>query len=445
MESNITSLLDKADEPTVSVVGLGYVGLPVALALVHAGFQVVGYDINQAHVDAILGGDPQVATVTDEELRDGLDTGRFLPTTDPDPLERCSAVIICVPSPLGRGGVPDPSAIRAASELVARKARPGVLVVLESTSYPGTTRELVLPPLQARLGEVGRDFFLAFVPERIDPGNAQYNLRNTPRIVGGITPACARRAAALYERFVPQCHLVSSPEVAETAKLLENAFRNINIAWVNELMAFCQEAGIDVDEVIQAASTKPFGYMPFWPGPGVGGECIPVDPRYLAWRARMLRSPLRLLETAMDINDQQPDVAVEQIVEALNQGGHAVNEALVLLLGVAYKPDTNDVRNAPALVIIDRLLNRGARVLYHDPHVPRLEIPGHGAKNSVQLHDELLEAADITVLLTRHPGLDYERVQRVARRFLDLTHGTPAVMASDDDAAAADDQAGSAG
>lgn len=409
-------------DATAGVVGVGYVGLPLALALVRSGFRVVAFDINPARVEALRAGEPGVATATADEVREALGTGRFEPTTDPDRLAGCAAVIICVPSPVGPAGEPDPSAIRAAGELVAEKVKPGVLVVLESTSYPGTTRELVLPPLQRRLGEPGRDFYLAFVPERLDPGNPQFHLANTPRIVGGITPECARRAAALYGRFVPACHLVSSPEVAETAKLVENAFRNINIAWVNELKAFCDRAGIDVDEVIRAAATKPFGFMPFWPGPGVGGECIPVDPRYLAWRARMVGTPLRLLEQAMDINDRQPEYSVERIAAALNDAGHPVKEALILILGVAYKPDVDDLRNAPALVIMERLLELGARILYHDPHVPRVELRGMEFR-SVPLSDELLQAADLTVLLTRHSSLDYARVTRLAHRFLDLTHG----------------------
>lgn len=406
----------------IGVVGLGYVGLPLALALVRAGFGVVGYDINRTRIRALRAGVPGVATATPEELQEALATGRLEPVTDPDRLGDCAAVIICVPSPMGPAGEPDPSAIRAASQLVADKVRPGVLVVLESTSYPGTTRELLLPPLRQRLGEPGRDFYLAFVPERLDPGNPEFNLGNTPRIVGGITPECTRRAAALYRRFVPACHLVSSPEVAETAKLVENAFRNINIAWVNELKAFCDRAGIDVDEVIQAAATKPFGFMAFWPGPGVGGECIPVDPRYLAWRARLLHQPLRLLEEAMDINDRQPEYSVQRIAAVLNRAGRPVKGSLVLILGVAYKPDVDDIRNAPALAVIDGLRRLGARVLYHDPLVPRVEAGGVTLP-AVALDDGVLRAADLTVLMTRHSGIDYAWVRRASRLFLDLTHG----------------------
>lgn len=406
----------------IGVVGLGYVGLPVALAYATHGFHVVGYDISQTHIAALCQGIPEVVTATVDDLTTALNSGSFVPTTNAQHLQGCAALIICVPTPLAPGGIPDLSALQAAASTVAEHAHPGVTVILESTSYPGTTREILLPLLESRLGKVGVDFFLGFVPERIDPGNKVYRLDNTPRIVGGMTPECTRHIVALYQQIVSDCYPVSSPEVAETAKLLENSFRNINIAWVNELLRFCQETGLDVDEVIRAAATKPFGYMPFWPGPGVGGECIPVDPRYLAWRARVVHSPLYLLEHALDTNDWQPLYEVDQIKEILNQAGRPISQALILIIGVAYKPDVADVRNAPALLVIERLQKAGARVMYHDPYVSTIEVVGNKLR-SVDLSKRLLQGVDLAVLVTAHSSVDVDHIYRLVPRFLDLTHG----------------------
>lgn len=409
-------------EESIGLVGVGYVGLPVALAFARRGFHVIGYDTNPAHVAALQNGDPEVVTATADELLEALNVGSFEPTTDVSRLDHCGAFIICVPTPLDPGGTPDLSALQAAARMVAQHVQPGVTVVLESTSYPGTTRDIFLPLLEQRLGQVGQDFCLGFVPERIDPGNATYRLENTPRIVGGVTATCTDRILTLYEHVVPQCYPVSSPEAAETAKLLENSFRNINIAWVNELMRFCDEAGLDVDEVIRAAATKPFGFMAFWPGPGVGGECIPVDPRYLTWRARRARSPLHLLERALDTNDWQPFYAVQQIQYVLQQSTRPASEALVLLIGVAYKPNVADVRNAPALVIMERLVRCGIRVVYHDPYVSSVDINGE-FRHSVSLSDDLLHEVDLAVMVTEHANIDREYITRETPRFLDLTHG----------------------
>lgn len=410
-------------DQAIGVIGVGYVGLPVALAFARQGFQVVAYDVNADHIAAIRRGDPEVVTASPDELRQALASGNLQPTLEPTRLAPCAAIIICVPTPLADGGTPDLSALQSAAQTVAQNARQGVTVVLESTSYPGTTRDILLPLMEKRLGRVGIDFFLGFVPERIDPGNAAYNLANTPRIVGGMTTECTHRISRLYQQIVPQCHPVSSPEAAELAKLLENSFRNINIAWANELMRFCDENHIDIDEVIRAAATKPFGFMPFWPGPGVGGECIPVDPRYLAWRARVARSPLYLLERALDTNDLQPLYATRKITEILHRAGRPLSQSRVLIVGVSYKPNVADIRNAPALIIIERLLNLGAHVLYHDPLVDALEIDGRKLR-SVTLTERLLPGIDLAVVVTKHSAVDVDYVCRTAPRFLDLTHGT---------------------
>lgn len=407
---------------TIAVMGVGYVGLPVALAFARQGFHVVAYDVNANHIAALSQGTPEVVTATADDLRQALDLGNLEPTIDASRLTRCAAVIVCVPTPLDVGGIPDLSAVRSAARTLASNVSPGVTVILESTSYPGTTREILLPLLQSRLGRVGVDFFLGFVPERIDPGNPDYRLENTPRIVGGMTSDCTRRISTLYQQIVPKCHVVSSPEAAETAKLLENSFRNINIAWANELMRFCDESGIDIDEVIGAAATKPFGFMPFWPGPGVGGECIPVDPRYLAWRARVRRSPLYLLERALDTNDLQPLYATQKITEILQRAGLPPAHARVLIIGVSYKPNVADIRNAPALLIMERLMKLGTHVIYHDPLVRTLKI-GERTLQSVQLTDRLLSHIDLTVLVTPHSAMDIESACRLSPRFLDLTHG----------------------
>ena len=406
---------------SVGVLGLGYVGLPLGVAMAEAGLTVFGYDVDERRVQALVRGEPGVPSVDATDLRRLVADQRLQPTTDPSVLAQCRALIICVPTPIGPGGVPDLSAVEAATRTVAEQARRGTLVILESTSYPGTTREVVLPPLAQRLGEVGQDFFLAFFPERIDPGNVHFNVRNTPRLVGGVTPACTRMASDLYARFVPACHAVKSPEVAEMAKLLENAFRNVNIALVNELMQFCDHAGLDVDEVIAAAATKPFGYMPFRPGPGIGGECIPVDPHYLAWRARRDNVPLRLLEAAMDINDRMPEYATTRIVHTLNASGFPVNGSVVLLMGVAYKADVADTRNAPSRAIAGRLLEGHATVLYHDPHIPSFQVGQH-VLQSEELSDTLLKLADLVVVLTPHSAIDFAHVRVTARRVLDFSH-----------------------
>ena len=404
----------------MAVVGVGYVGLPLALALAEADYRVYGVDIDPRRVAGLLSGDPGVETAGRAQLRRALDSGAFTPTTDWSVLNECRVVVIAVPTPL-HDGEPDLSALRDAAEMVSRHVARNTLVVLESTSYPGTTREILLPPLTAAVGAAGKDFFLAFVPERIDPGNPDYSIATTPRIVGGMTPACADRAAALYLRVTRSVSIVSSPEAAEMAKLLENAFRNLNIAFANELSLVCDRLALDVREVIHAAATKPFGFMPFYPGPGIGGECIPVDPRYLAWRARKMGEPMHLLELAVDLNTSMPDRTLERIGRALNAQGIALRNATVLVLGVSYKPDIGDQRNAPALSVLSRLLEYGAEVHYHDPYVPEVEIGGRRLQ-STDISADVVRRCDLAVALVAHTGVDYRGIAR-RMHFLDLSSG----------------------
>lgn len=403
----------------IFIVGVGYVGLPLAIALAEAGFAVTGYDTNPSRVADLRQGRPGVETVSARRLRRTLRAGTFVPTTKPAALLDCEAVVISVPTPIHADGTPDTSALESAARLTVEGAQPGTLVVVESTSYPGTARTFFLPGLRHRLGRAGQDFYLASVPERIDPGNRRYRLGTTPRLIGGVTPACGEMARSLYEHVVPTCHVVSSPEVAEMAKLLENAFRNVNIALVSELAILCEPAGIDVREVIRAAATKPFGYMPFVPGIGVGGECIPVDPAYLTWYARRKGLPMRTLERAIETNEAMPGHAVRRIEAALQRDGEEIAGARVLVLGVSYKPDVGDMRNSPALRVVVELHRRGAVVAYHDPLVATLTVDDVQLV-SQELTEDVLRDAAICVVLTAHKDFELGRVQAFARRYLNL-------------------------
>ncbi len=403
----------------VCVVGVGYVGLPLAIALSAAGFQVTGYDTNRRRVEELALGRPGVETVTPSRLRRALRAGTFVPTSDPADLSGSQAIVIAVPTPIHPDGTPDTAALESAARLTVEEAAPGTLVVVESTSYPGTARTFLLPGLSRRLGQAGQDFYLASVPERIDPGNRRYRLTTTPRLIGGVTPACGERARSLYEHVVHRCQVVASPEVAEMAKLLENAFRNVNIALVSELAILCERTGVDVFEVIRAAATKPFGFMPFIPGIGVGGECIPVDPAYLTWYARRKGLPMRTLESAIETNEAMPFHAVERIEAALAADGEELAGASILVLGVSYKPDVADLRNSPALRVLVELHRRGAAVSYHDPLVPSLTLDDI-ALTSTELTRTALADASLCVVLTRHSRLDLARVRASTRRYLSL-------------------------
>lgn len=413
----------EARDVVCGVVGLGYVGLPLALELGRAGFRVVGFDVSEEVVTGVQAGTSHVRDVPSAEVAELVEAGRFSATTEMSRLTECDAISICVPTPLSKTKDPDVSYVVAASEAVAEALRPGQLIVLESTTYPGTTRELVLPMLERGGLEVGRDFFLCFSPERVDPGNREWTTRNTPKVLGGVTPGCLEAGCALYgtvlERIVP----VSSPEVAELTKLLENTFRSVNIALVNEMAQVSERLGVDVWEVIEAAATKPFGFMKFTPGPGIGGHCIPLDPHYLAWKMKTLNYKTRLVELAGEVNAEMPAFVVGKIQDALNGERKALNGSRVLLLGVAYKRDIDDVRESPALDVLRLLEEKGATVRYHDPHVPELR-EGGDIRRSVELTEAELSSADCVVITTDHGAVDYRFVIDKARLIVDTREVT---------------------
>jgi len=385
----------------LGIVGLGYVGLPLALAFAEAGNEVVGLDTDAAKLADLRAGRSYIEDVDDAEL--AACGARLHPTGDYADLEDCEAVILCVPTPLSNSREPDLSYLREAAAAVAALLQPGQLIVLESTSYPGTTREELLPALSEGGRTVGEDFFLAFSPERIDPGRSDHTIRTTPKLVGGITPACTERARALYEQICDTVEVLSSPETAELAKLLENIFRSVNIALVNEVAQLCDRLGIDVWEVVDAAATKPFGFMRFDPGPGMGGHCLPVDPFYLAFKAREHDFYPEFVELAGKVNQAQPEFCVRRIERALNDAGKPVKGSRILILGASYKPGIGDTRESPALRIIALLRDLGAEIAYHDPFVP--ELPAEGLR-SVDLATAL-PATDLVAIVTAHPNVDH--------------------------------------
>lgn len=409
----------------VVVVGQGYVGLPLAMRALEVGWTVVGFDIDEHRVKRLAAGESYVEDVPSAVLLAALESGRYQASTEPWVCDGFDVAVITVPTPL-HDGAPDLSYIEEGTATVARYLRPGATVVLESTTYPGTTEELVAPILEAGSGlEAGTDFHLGYSPERIDPGNRTYGLVGTPKVVSGIDPASLAAVKGFYDTIVEQTVPVSSPKVAEMVKLLENTFRHVNIALVNELAMFASDLGVDVWEAIDAASTKPFGFMRFTPGPGVGGHCLPIDPSYLSWRVRrLLGQPFRLIELANDVNDHMPDFVVQRLALALNRMQRAVNGSRVLLLGLAYKANTGDDRQSPAGVVADRLLALGAEVRAADPHV--LEDHTDGRVVRVMASAEEMEAADAVILLTDHDAFDFDVVARSARFVLDTRHRIPA-------------------
>jgi UDP-N-acetyl-D-glucosamine dehydrogenase len=389
---------------TIGIVGLGYVGLPLAVAFAEAGQRVVGVDTNPGRVAQLRAGESYIEDIPSEQLQ--AVASRIEATTRAARLGTCDAIIICVPTPLTANREPDLGPLLGASQVVADVLQAGQLVVLESTTYPGTTRERVLPILEETGLVAGRDFHLAFSPERVDPGNEVHSLHNTPKILGGLTPTCRDRAEAVYGLVCEQVVPVSTPEVAEMAKLLENIFRSVNIALVNELARLADRMNIDIHEVIDAAATKPFGFMRFDPGPGMGGHCLPVDPFYLSWKARELDFATEFIELAGKVNQTQPYFCVEQAERALNEQGKAVKGSKIAVLGVAYKPGVGDIRESPALKIIDRLQALGAEVAYHDPYVP--ELKSFELRNSDL--GEALAGADVALIVTAHPGIDHHSI-----------------------------------
>ncbi len=405
----------------VVVVGAGYVGLPLAMAAVEAGLRVTAYDRDSGKVASLREGRSYVRDVSNEVLSRALASGKFAATDSPEVLREADAVVICVPTPLSKSKDPDVSYIVDAAKDLAARLRPGTVVVLESTTYPGFTREVLKPKLEETGLVVGRDFSLGFSPERVDPGNPSYGIRNTPKVVSGCTPACLVRIEALYSRFIDKVVPVSSTDAAEMVKLLENTFRAVNIALVNEVSLMCRRLGLDTWEVVEAAATKPFGYMPFYPGPGIGGHCLPVDPHYLSWKLKTLKYTARFVELAEDVNAGMPEVVAGMIQDALNDRAKAVKGSKVLVLGVAYKKDIGDVRESPALDVMDLLARKGAVVSYHDPHVPSVQL-GERVLESVPLED--LGAYDCVAVLTDHSSLDYRAVAEQAQLLVDTRNVT---------------------
>jgi UDP-N-acetyl-D-glucosamine dehydrogenase len=419
-------LIGKAQrrEALFGIVGLGYVGLPLAVELAKAGYRVLGFDILERVVDGLNAGHSHVKDISDDQLREALAGGRFEATTDMSRMGEPDAISICVPTPLSKFKDPDVSYIVAATDSVKRTLRRGQAIILESTTYPGTTREILQPALESTGLTVGTDFFLAFSPERVDPGNAVWQTHNTPKVVGGITENCTRVACALYEPAIERLVPVSTTEAAELVKLLENTFRSVNIGLVNEMAIVCDKLGVDVWEVIEAASTKPFGFMKFLPGPGLGGHCIPIDPHYLAWKMRGLNYKTRFIDLAGELNTEMPLFWVRKVAEALNLQSKAVRGAAVLVLGVAYKRDIDDIRESPALDIIRLLEGQGARVAYSDPHVPCFSENGREYR-SVPLDSQTVAAADCVMIVTDHSAVDYRMIGRSAKLVVDTRNAMP--------------------
>jgi len=408
---------------TIAVVGLGYVGLPLAIAFAEHGFPVVGIDVDTNKVEALNAGRSYIGDIPSERLASLKlgDRQLFSATADYATLERCDATIICVPTPLCKTRDPDMRYVIAAGEAVAQYAHPGMLISLESTTYPGTTEELLRPMLERGGLRVGEDIFLAFSPERIDPGRKDYNLQNTPKVVGGATQACREVAVALYEQIIDRVVAVSSTQAAEMVKLLENTFRAVNIAMVNEVAIMCDKLGIDVWEVIDAAATKPYGFMKFTPGPGVGGHCIPLDPYYLSWKLKNFNYNARFIQLAGEINAEMPHYWVNKVQDALNDAGKPLKGSMVLVLGVAYKKDVDDLRESPALDIIEILRGKGADVHYHDPYVPLVFHNGYALTSEPDL-ERSLALADCVVIVTDHTAYDWPAIRQQAPVVVDTRH-----------------------
>ena len=404
----------------VAIVGAGYVGVPLGQVFAEAGVGTVLVDVDAERVAQLGRGESYIEDVPSEQLKALVESGALAATTDYDVLREADAILIALPTPLSANREPDLSIILSASQAIAERLRPGHLVVLESTTYPGTTREEVLPLLAAGGLEVGKDFQLAFSPERVDPGRTDWTTKTTPKIVGGLTESCTERARALYERALDTVIAVSSPEAAELTKLLENIFRSVNIALVNELAQLCDRMRVDVWEVVEAAATKPFGFMSFKPGPGLGGHCLPVDPFYLSWKAREYDFYTEFIELAGKVNENMPYFCLEKITRALNSQERSVKGSRIHLVGVAYKADVGDLRESPALKLIELLREEGAEISYHDPHVP--DLPEHSL-SSASL-DGAVDAADCVAIVTAHSGIDYDALAERARLVVDFRNAT---------------------
>jgi len=426
MHNIVDEILDKIENKRaiIGVVGLGYVGLPLAVEKAKAGYQVYGFDIQQKRVDMVNNGNNYIGDVVDEDLKKLVMEKKIFATTDYSKIAEVDAVAICVPTPLDKYQQPDISYVVNSTKEIAKYLHKGMLVVLESTTFPGTTEEIVKPILEQTGLKCGEDFFLAFSPERVDPGNKYFKTKNTPKVVGGVTPNCTLVAARLYENVLEgEVFKVSSPKVAEMEKILENTFRNINIALANEMAILCERMNIDIWEVIEAAKTKPYGFMAFYPGPGLGGHCIPIDPFYLTWKAREYDYHTRLIEIAGEINNYMPEYVVERVMKILNKYCKPLNGSKILLLGVAYKKDIDDIRESPALKIIDLLEKENAIVSYVDPYISSFNYKGK-TYLSLQLTKKLITEADMVVITTDHSNIDYEFVCQNAKVIFDTRNAT---------------------
>jgi UDP-N-acetyl-D-glucosamine dehydrogenase len=424
MKNNLISLITNK-QAHIGVIGLGYVGLPLLVEFTSRGFHGTGFEVDEAKAQQINAGTSYIGDVSSGKVKEVVDAGRLRATTDFSHLSECDTIIICVPTPLRKTKEPDVSYILAAAEQIAERLRRGHLIILESTTYPGTTDEVLLPMFEAKGMKLDEDFLLAFSPERVDPGNPQFQTHNIPKVVGGVTDDSTAVAAQLYSQIVNDVHAVSSARVAEAAKLLENTFRAVNIGMANEMARLCYALNIDTWEVIRAAATKPFGFMPFYPGPGIGGHCIPLDPHYLSWKARQHGFDSRFIGLAEDVNSRMPEHVVQLVSDGLNDERKAMKGSNVLLLGVAYKKDINDVRESPALSIIDRLRAKGANVRYHDPFVEEIRFDDSHTDSSgeplssVSLTNDELQSADCVIIVTDHSDIDYKRICSIVPLIVD--------------------------
>jgi UDP-N-acetyl-D-glucosamine dehydrogenase len=410
-------------QATAAVIGLGYVGLPLAMEIASAGFNVIGLDLDRSKIATLNQGKSYILDVPDKIIAETTQSGRFTPTSDFSALGNADTVSICVPTPLSKSRDPDISFILAATEEIRKYLHANQLIVLESTTYPGTTDELILPELESSGLRVGQDFFLAFSPERIDPGNASFNTKNTPKIVGGTTVACTEIARTFYCQFIEHVIAVSSTKCAEMVKLLENTFRSVNIGMVNEMALMCDLLGVDIYEVIDAAATKPFGFIPFYPGPGLGGHCIPIDPHYLAWKLKALNFQARFIGLASEINGMMPTVVTSLVGEGLNRGSKSIRGSKVLILGVAYKKNVSDCRESPALDVMRMLSDKGALLSYNDPFVPTVRLGGQTLA-STDLSTAEIESQDCVVILTDHTAYDFRSILKSSRLVVDTRNAT---------------------
>lgn len=413
----------KTKEAVLGVVGLGYVGLPLAVEMAKSGYKTIGFDVQKEKVTMVNQGNNYISDVISAELQQVVQAGKLLATEDYSLLQKIDVIAICVPTPLDAHHQPDLSCVTQSAKAIVPYLHPDMLIILESTTYPGTTEEILKPILESKGLIVGTDFFLAFSPERVDPGNSFYTTKNTPKVLGGVTAQCTEVASVFYKSILEgEVHAVSSPAVAEMEKILENTFRNVNIGLVNEMAILCHKMGIDIWEVIEAAKTKPYGFMPFYPGPGVGGHCIPIDPFYLTWKSKEYKYHMRLIETAGSVNTYMPEFILERTMKILNRQGKALAGARILMLGVAYKSDIDDVRESPALEVFSLLKKHGADVVYHDPFVASFSW-GEVEEKSVELTVGQLQSTDLVVLTTLHSDFDYEWIQKHATMIFDTKNG----------------------